>query len=157
MKKLAEAGRYLSAMEIFQSLKTFLEKEVEESPEEETQELYEKISDMKNRLKRRPEERGEYFFGRADILYDIYSRIGTRDGDMERRYRSFLITGEPGVGKSMLLEQIERMVEDSDYLMFTWACCETEKDLYLMPWHGIMAKVDEYCKKNRTLRMYSFL
>ncbi|MFQ7549973.1 MAG: hypothetical protein ACLRMZ_06365 [Blautia marasmi] len=40
------------------------------------------------------------------------------------------------------------MVEDSDYLMFTWACCETEKDLYLMPWHGIMAKVDEYCKKN---------
>lgn len=148
MKKLAEAGRYLSAMEIFQSLKTFLEKEVEESPEEETQELYEKISDMKNRLKRRPEERGEYFFGRADILYDIYSRIGTRDGDMERRYRSFLITGEPGVGKSMLLEQIERMVEDSDYLMFTWACCETEKDLYLMPWHGIMAKVDEYCKKN---------
>lgn len=48
-------------MEIFQSLKTFLEKEVEEPPEEETQELYEKISDMKNRLKRRPEERGEYF------------------------------------------------------------------------------------------------
>ncbi|MEY8532425.1 AAA family ATPase [Blautia pseudococcoides] len=148
MKKLAEAGRYLSAMEIFQSLKTFLEKEVEETPEEETQKLYEKISDMKNRLKRRPKERGEYFFGRTDILYDIYSRIGTRDGDMERRYRSFLITGEPGVGKSMLLEQIGRMVEDSDYLMFTWACCETEKDLYLMPWHGIMAKVDEYCKKN---------
>ncbi|MCQ4950877.1 ATP-binding protein, partial [Bittarella massiliensis (ex Durand et al. 2017)] len=99
-KKLAEAGRYVQAMEIFQSLKVFLEREVEELPEEETQELYEKISDMKNRLKRLPEERGEYFFGRADILYDIYSRINTKDGDSERRCRSFLITGEPGVGKS---------------------------------------------------------
>ena len=148
MKKLAEAGRYLPAMEIYQSLKTFLEKEVEEQPEEETQALYEKISEMKNRLKRPPEERGEYFFGRADILYDIYSRISAKEGDSERRCRSFLITGEPGVGKSMLLEEIRRMVEDSDYLIFTWTCCETEKDLYLMPWHGIMAKVDEYCKKN---------
>ena len=148
MKKLAEAGRYLPAMEIYQTLKTFLEKEVEEQPEEETQALYEKISEMKNRLKRPPEERGEYFFGRADILYDIYSRISAKEGDSERRCRSFLITGEPGVGKSMLLEEIRRMVEDSDYLIFTWTCCETEKDLYLMPWHGIMAKVDEYCKKN---------
>ncbi len=44
MKKLAEAGRYVQAMESFQSLKVFLEREVEELPEEETQELYEKIS-----------------------------------------------------------------------------------------------------------------
>lgn len=65
MKKLAEAGRYLPAMEIYQSLKTFLEKEVEEQPEEETQALYEKISEMKNRLKRPPEERGEYFFRKS--------------------------------------------------------------------------------------------
>lgn len=61
MKKLAEAGRYLAAMELYQSLETFLQKEVGSEPEEETQVLFAEISGMRNSLKSSEGGQGEYF------------------------------------------------------------------------------------------------
>lgn len=148
MKKLAEAGKHLTAMELYQSLEAFLQKEVGSEPEEETQLLFAEISGMRNSLNSTESGPGEYFFGRTDILYDIYSEICGKEENVRRNYHSFLITGESGVGKSMLLERVKKMVKNSEYLIFDWTCCATEKELYLMPWHGIMSKVNEYCEKN---------
>lgn len=147
MKKLAEAGKYTEAIELYQNLKSFLEREVEAEPEEETRILFEEISDIKNRLKFSETEMGEYFFGRSDIILNIYSGICSKEGKIARNPCSFLITGEPGIGKTMLLRQIQKMLQESEYLIFTWNCFETEEELYLMPWYGIMAKVDEYCRE----------
>lgn len=148
MKKLAEAGRYPAAVELYQRLRDFLLKEVGEEPEEETKKLFEKISGMKRSLKLSELKAKDSFFGRTDILYDIYSQIFTNEERDERSQFSFLITGEPGIGKSMLLEQIRKLLGESDYLVFTWNCCETEKELYLMAWYGIMEAVAGYCEKN---------
>lgn len=148
MKKMAEAGRYSVAVELYQKLREFLKKEVGEEPEEETKNLFEKISGMKKSLKLPDLKTKDYFFGRTDILYDIYFKVFANEESDERSQVSYLITGEPGIGKSMLLEQIHRMFEKSDYLVFSWNCCETEKELYLMAWYGIMEAVAEYCKIN---------
>lgn len=148
MKKMAEAGRYPAAVELYQKLREFLIKEVGEEPEEETKNLYKKISGMRKRLKLSDLKTKDYFFGRADILYDIYSQALANEETDERSQISYLITGEPGIGKSMLLEQIHKLFGKSDYLVFTWNCCETEKELYLMAWYGIMDAVSEYCRKN---------
>ena len=127
MKKMAEAGRYSVAVELYQKLREFLKKEVGEEPEEETKNLFEKISGMKKSLKLPDLKTKDYFFGRTDILYDIYFKVFANEESDERSQVSYLITGEPGIGKSMLLEQIHRMFEKSDYLVFSWNCCETEK------------------------------
>ncbi len=149
MKKLAEAGRYGEAQNLYRDLKEMLRTEIDAGPEGETKNLFDKIEDMKRQENRVFQEGEDYFFGRKDILYRIYSELCYGDQGTRQSPHSFLLCGETGVGKSMLLHRIRQLLEESGYLMFSWECCQTEKELYLKPWYGIMEKVDEYCRMNQ--------
>ncbi len=149
MKKLAEAGKYTEAQNLYRDLRDVLRAEIDAGPEEETISLFEKIEDMKQQESRVLREGEEYFFGRKDILYRVYSEISHGDQGTRQSPKAFLLCGETGVGKSMLLRRIRRLLEESGYLMFSWECCQTEQELYLKPWYGIMEKIDEYCRMNQ--------
>lgn len=72
MKKMAEAGRYPAAVELYQKLREFLIKEVGEEPEEETKNLYKKISGMRKRLKLSDLKTKDYFLeGRISFTISI--------------------------------------------------------------------------------------
>ncbi len=148
MRKLAEAGQYQQASKQYQSLCQMLEENLEAEPEEETTKLYQYISKLKDKINK-VEEKGEYFFGRSDILYKIFSRIkNVPKSKILSIPRSYLLLGEAGVGKTTLMNHLKEMVEDLDVLTFSWNCCQTERDLYLKPWHGILGEIEEYCRDN---------
>lgn len=149
MKKLAKAGRYRNAVELYQKLANELQVNLELEPEYETRKIYEKICEMKSRLHNAEVSSGEFFYGRSDILYRIYTRIGTEESVHNLRVpQSFIVTGEAGIGKSMVLQKIGEMMDSSQFVSFSWNCCQTEKELYLKPWHGILYQVETYCHSN---------
>lgn len=149
MKKLAKAGRYGDVVELYRRLVHELKINLELEPEYETQEIYEKTCEMKSRLYKSQESSKEFFYGRSDILFHIYTRIGSIENAHNLRVpQSFVLTGEAGIGKSMLLQKIEKMMDSSQFIAFRWNCCQTEKDLYLKPLHGILYQVEAYCHRN---------
>ncbi len=148
MRKLAEAGQYQQAVKQYQSLSEMLEESLETEPEDETTKLYHYILKLKDKTSK-TEEQGEYFFGRSDILYRIFSSIkNVPRNTLLKAPRSYLLLGEAGVGKTTLMNHLREMVKDLDVLSFSWRCCQTEKDLYLKPWHGILGEIEEYCRDN---------
>lgn len=113
MKKLAEAGRYGEAQNLYRDLKEMLRTEIDAGPEGETKNLFDKIEDMKRQENRVFQEGEDYFFGRKDILYRIYSELCYGDQGTRQSPHSFLLCGETGVGKSMLLHRIRQLLEES--------------------------------------------
>ncbi|MGI6095296.1 MAG: AAA family ATPase [Lachnospiraceae bacterium] len=146
MSKMAELGDYQAAISQYQHLSRDLESNLGVALENETEELYQRICDMKSQVTSAAEEVEEHFYGRESTLYHIFSRVnGNRESGDAAQAISFVITGEAGVGKSMLMKRLQKMMRESGHLVFTWICWET--DMYLRSWYGLMDKVKAYCKQ----------
>lgn len=145
LSKMAELGNYQAAINQYQHLTKELETNLGVLPESQTEELYLQICDMKSQVTAIAEDENEYFYGRENMLYHIFSRLNEcNETASVYQADSFLITGEAGVGKSVLMKQLQKMLEDSGHLVFTWSCWEA--DMYLWPWYGLIRKIETYCR-----------
>lgn len=142
MTKYAEIGKYNLALELYQRLCEAMREDLDAEVEAETVQLADMIHMTKNRLKENVLESGEYFYGRMDLVYDFLSRIQ----EDSAKPKSYLITGEAGVGKSMVMKRLQRMLNDKDYISFYWRCYESEQELYLKPWYNVITQIQEYCE-----------
>lgn len=152
MTKYAEIGKYNLALELYQRLCEALKEDLGTEAEAETVRLAEMIHLTKNSLKEKDLEDGEYFYGRMDLVYDFMSRIQENSA----RPKSFLVTGEAGVGKTKVMQRLQQLLNDREYISFYWHCFETESELYLKPWYNILDRIEKYCRERGVLGLPSW-
>lgn len=147
---LLEKGEYSQAITLYQKFAAMMRQEMEEEPEAETRALIDKVLKMRKKISEKPVKDQRFFLGREKEIYEIYDRIQNHQVRLNEAPCNFaLISGEAGVGKTSLMEQIRRMLEEDDYAVFSYGCCLAESDLYLKPWNDILGQVQEFCRRKK--------
>lgn len=147
---LLEKGEYSQAISLYQKFAAMMRQEMEEEPEAETKALIDKVLKMRKKINEKPEKEQRPFLGREREIYEIYDRIQNHQVRQEEASCNFaLISGEAGVGKTSLMGQIRRMLEEDGYSVFSYGCCPSENDLYLKPWNDILGQVQEFCRRGK--------
>ncbi|KAB3529314.1 AAA family ATPase [Alkaliphilus serpentinus] len=147
MKSYGFMGRYNQALEVYQKLVDVLNRELSICPDAKTTLLYEKLLKEKNKLdhleKKDPQD---FFYGRKSELFKIHENYKRFIDNTE--YKSFIIIGEAGIGKSKLIETALKTVEHNDIEVFTTYCYQAEEKYLLKPWNGIFSKISNFIKEN---------
>ena len=142
---LTEEGEYSTAMNLYQKLETMLMRELEEEPEAETKLLMETLLKLRKRVTERPENEQQFFWGRQKEICDIFDTARGHQSASELQTPGMvLLSGEAGVGKTALLNQVKALLEEENYLLFSFGCCAAENDLYLRPWNDILKQIQEF-------------
>lgn len=149
LSNLLESGQYAEAGVLYQRLKAFLETEYEEEPEEETQKLIEAISRQRNRQKELSGKSMRQFTGRRKELEQLLRFASRRNlsKNMEQEENFAFISGEPGVGKTTLLKELQRQLDPNSFCVFSYVCCQTEAELYLKLWNDFRCQLLQRAEK----------
>ena len=88
--------------------------------------------------------------GRQKELYGIYESIQKHRVKGKDSGENFvLISGEAGVGKTVLMGQLRTPAGGREPHGILVPSCPSESDLYLKPWNDILSQVQEFCMKQR--------
>jgi hypothetical protein len=144
MDAYARSGHVNKSFKIFQSLKNILNEDLGVEPDLETKSLFEKLA-VQREEESTPRQPAN-MYGRKQEL-EILNR-GLRNYTADISYKSILIEGEAGIGKTTLLENfLESQVlgGDSDSLkrpiVLSTICYQSEAAFYLKPWHAILEQI----------------
>lgn len=141
MKIYLEKNKFEDAIEVYTYLVEKLNKDLSVKTSRETDEVYEKV--MK-KINLKSSSKTVSFYGRENekqLLYDnIYNFIGNK------AFKSFIISGEDGIGKSLLLNDI---VHDFDFniLLIKINCYEYETDFIFKFWDKVFQQVSNSIKE----------
>lgn len=134
-------NRHQEAIDIYNNLAEKLNRDLSVKTSRETEEVYEEI--IKS-IKMRSDSKPVSFYGRENekkILYNnIYNFIGNKG------FKSFIISGEDGIGKSLLLDNI---INDFDLniLLIRINCYEYETDFIFKFWDKVFQQISDLLKE----------
>lgn len=136
-------NKHQDAITVYNNLTEKLNNDLSVKTSKETNEVYEEI--IKS-LKIKSDNKTISFYGRENekkILYDnIYNFIGNK------QFKSFIISGEDGIGKSQLLNEI---VNDFDLniLLIKINCYEYETDFIFKFWDKVFQQISNAVKEKK--------
>lgn len=137
-----EQGAYNKAIELYDRLKQMLKKELGITPDIKTKEIIDEI------IKIRKEKvilngKGSYdlFFGRQNEISFLKKNFNFFLKN--KKYRSILIKGEAGIGKTKLKDKFKELVEREDVYCIETNCYQAEKRYFFKPWNEIFAGLSE--------------
>lgn len=139
-------GGYQAAEVLYGKLEALLKEDLEIEPEQETRDLCREAEQMKQEYRpaKRAKTKPAGFFGRhREIMYLLNDIQCFSRGDQAF---SVLLTGEPGVGKSAILNRIRELLSPDNYISIYYQCVQTEADLYLKPWNDIIKQTELLCR-----------
>ena len=141
MECAAAAGDRGHLCTVYQTLTRDLAEQVGVEPEEETVRLYRKL--LREKPPRKPSASFRPLWGREEECRRIREFLRR---DPERTPRAVLLTGEPGVGKSLILQHLCRQDETREGLLFRGSAARLEDRYPLYPWddllRSLMAQMD---------------
>jgi DNA-binding SARP family transcriptional activator/tetratricopeptide (TPR) repeat protein len=144
MDAYARSGHVNKSFKIFQSLKNILNEDLGVEPDLETKSLFEKLA-VQREEESTPRQPAN-MYGRKQEL-EILNR-GLRNYTADISYKSILIEGEAGIGKTTLLENfLESQVLGGDSeslkrpIVLSTICYQSEAAFYLKPWHAILEQI----------------
>lgn len=147
---LMEAGEYSAAVSLYQKLVFALKHDLDEEPEAETRELMERILALRKKITVHTEKGQTQFTGRRSELYGIYDMIQKHRVRGAMDLGNFvLVSGEAGVGKTALMDQLRTLLGERDYAVFSYSCCPSETDLYLKAWNDLLRQIRDFTDRQK--------
>lgn len=136
-------NKYQEAIDIYNNLVEKLNNDLSVKTSKETDEVYEEV--IKS-IKLKSDSKSFVFYGRDNekkILYDnIYNFIGSK------QFKSFIISGEDGIGKSLLLNDIVNEF-DFNILLIKINCYEYETDFIFKFWDKVFQQISNIVKEKK--------
>lgn len=141
MKIYQYKGKYQDAVDIYNQLSDKLDKDLSVKPSNEIEKLYKKIV---KKIKHDLNKTKIKFWGRKSEKRAIYNNIYRFVGN--KSFKSIFISGEDGIGKSLLLNEI---VDDLDLgtLLLKIDCYEYESDFIFKFWDKVFRQISDIIKE----------
>ncbi len=144
MENYRNMGSFHKAEEVFRRLKHTLEKELGIAPDNKTEKLYKSILLGHGGGEGRRESTRSFFYGRSKELEII--RENFENFSLQKAYRSILIVGEAGVGKTRLKERFFENMNEEGLSLIKSSCYQAEEDYPLKPWNQVFSTVADIIK-----------
>lgn len=147
IESYGSTGAYHKAEELYRRLRHTLEQELGIEPDSKTEKLYRDILARRSLEDKRIDSTRSFFFGRSrelDVIrrhYDSFS--------MQKDYRSILIVGEAGIGKTRLKERFFESVDISSLYVVKSSCYQAEEDYPLKPWNQVFSVLADIIKEEK--------
>lgn len=135
-----KAGTYNKGIDYYKKLAEILHKELGIEPDPETQRLYREL--LKEKSLSDNEESGgasEKLFGRSQEIKQL--RQHYKSFIAEAEYKSIVICGEAGIGKTRLKEHFINEIAGEEAYVFQSNCYQAEEGFYLRPWNGVFVRL----------------
>ena len=154
VKFLMEEGEYSAAITLYQKLSSALKHDLDEEPEAETRALMDQILALRKKVSEHAEKDQVLFTGRRSELYGIYDMIQKHRVKGSVGAGNFvLVSGEAGIGKTALMDQLRTLLSGKEYIIFSYSCCPSETGLYLKSWNDILNQILDFStRQKRELR-----
>ncbi len=148
MKSYFESGRYDKSLNLYDDLVKLLDEELAISPDELTEEIYDKIVKKRSQIKKsEKKESNRFFFGRlkeCDVLYKNY--MNYLKG---KKYNHYLIQGEVGIGKTELVNELLVKLKDEDVTPIRVFCYQPIDGFNLRSWDDLIEKLGAIVENNK--------
>ncbi len=138
MRIYSESGYYNLAIKLYYELKELLHQDLEEDPEKETQDIFDKILGIKETQSNRHGSLN-YFFGRYEELFQVSSCLNQF---LTASSPSIVVVGEAGVGKTAFLKKAVEQIDPNKTVLLQYVCHYAEKDFYLKSWYNLLRKME---------------
>ncbi|WP_312702328.1 AAA family ATPase [Sedimentibacter sp.] len=139
----SEQNKHREAIDIYNTLAEKLFNDLSVKTSRETDEVYEMV--IKN-LKSKSESKTIGFFGRdaekRKLQDNIFRFIGNK------QFKSFIVNGEDGIGKSLLLNEIVKEL-DLNILFIKISCYEYETDFIFKFWDKVFQQISCILKEKK--------
>jgi predicted ATPase len=144
MECYGSMGAYHKTEELYRKLKQILGQELGIAPDNSTDKLY------KDNMARRSLEESKRGSARG-FFYGRSLELGIIEGQFEsfclrKEYKSILIVGEAGIGKTRLKERFFENVDESGLCIIKSNCYQAEEGYPLKPWNQIFSSLAEIIK-----------
>lgn len=144
MESYGSIGAYHKSEELYLKLKDILGQELGIAPDNKTEKLYKDNQTRRSLENNKMESPRGFFYGRSqelDIIGEQFESFSHR-----KEYKSILIVGEAGVGKTRLKERFFENVDESSLYVIKSNCYQAEKGYPLKPWNQIFSSLAEVIK-----------
>ncbi|SHK47860.1 tetratricopeptide repeat protein [Paramaledivibacter caminithermalis] len=140
-------GVYNKAIELYNKLENLLETELGITPDIKTKNI---IHDIKKNRKAKQisydNSLDGLFYGREEeVNYFNKNFLFFMD---DKEYKSILIRGEAGIGKTRLKDKFKEFIEQEKVYLFETNCYQAEKGYFLKPWNEIFLKLANIIEKD---------
>lgn len=138
MQAYADSGHTNKAFKIFQSLKTLLNEDLGVEPDVETKRVFERLA-MQREDEADQAKPSTEIFGRKYEMKQLQKTVQNFKNNM--RYKSILIEGEAGIGKTTLKQHFTEQLGRDEFKIIQTVCYQSESRFYLKPWHVVMEQL----------------
>lgn len=148
MKHYAQNKQYSKAISTYKQLMHTLQKELGIQPDEETKQIHNSI--VRGRISQRivmKNEQASFFYGRKKELDKL--KNGLFNFYESKTTKSIIVLGEAGVGKTRLVEECIKEIQNQDVYFFKSDCYQTEENYSLKPWNPIFTKLADIVKQEK--------
>ena len=139
MQVCAAQKQFRRAVKVYLDLRQNLNRELGIPPMKETTSLYYRIMNQWNSSTVQPEETPDSLLvGKSPALRKLLNVCRNRG-----RLSCFLLEGEPGVGKTRLVDHLLEKYDFADRITCRSFCFQTESNVPLSPWNEIMLTLSQ--------------
>ncbi|WP_432401311.1 AAA family ATPase [Wukongibacter sp. M2B1] len=142
-----EIGVYNKATQLYDKLELILKKDLGIKPDIKTRQIVNEINRIrKEKASENAKSLNELFYGREKEI-DILS-VNLQSFIDYKKYKSVLIRGEAGIGKTKLKEEFHKYIEKESVYIFETNCYQAERGYFLKPWNEIFFQISNIIEKD---------
>ncbi|CAH2214337.1 AAA family ATPase [Tepidibacter aestuarii] len=135
-----EQGSFYKAINLYYKLEKMLDSELGIKPDDNTYKLYEKILNEKNISQIELKKQSLFYYRDEEVKYILDNHNKFIKG---KDSKPILITGEFGIGKTKLKNEIINNINKKDCYIVDITCYEGERDSLLKPWNDILINLSK--------------
>ncbi len=145
MESYGSIGAYHKAEELYRKLKQILGRELGIAPDNSTEKLHMSNMERRSLEDSKRDSTGGFFYGRSlelGIMEEQFESFCLR-----KEYKSILIVGEAGIGKTRLKERFFENVDKSSLCIIKSNCYQAEEGYPLKPWNQFFSSLADIIKR----------
>lgn len=146
MNRYMEEGAYNKGIDVYNRLSKTLQNEMGIKPDNESKIMLDKLIDARNIKKANNSSQTDgFFYGREIELKELVDNFN--DFAEGKGHKSVIITGEAGIGKTILKEKFLGLIDNKDTYVFQSNCYQAEEAYLLKPWNPIFDSIKVILKE----------
>ncbi|WP_432665457.1 AAA family ATPase [Wukongibacter baidiensis] len=142
-----EIGVYNRATQLYDRLESILKKELGIKPDIKTKQILDEINKIrKTKASENIKASNDLFYGREKEIAILKGHFGAFID--YKQYKSVLIRGEAGIGKTKLKDEFYKHIENESVYVFQTNCYQAERGYFLKPWNEIFFQISNIIEKD---------